>query len=332
MTDARLQFFFGAATGTVWLDDVRLTEAPPAVYRRDFTNGIALLNGSRQRQTIEVGSGYKRLTGTQAARHEYILDDGDAAFTAGSGWSQATYDSGMWKATGPYYHNWGSGCRQCSGAACAASSWDLQIREDDSYTIAAWWPAAPSASSFSRNAVFELVAGGKVAASATVDQTRDGDQWHTLFTVPLKAADKPFVRIRRGSGMMIADALWVRSAARYNDGSAASTVTLEADGRHRPAAVRRPSGDRRRRRGGRGGIQLAHCQGVLVERLRRQPGVRQPGCGMRRTFTVRPMPVSLDGTGVKVNGVDAPVSYISPAAGEFPGPHRPSMRGPRWCR
>ena len=46
--------------------------------------------------------------------------------------------------------------------------------------------------------------------------------------VPLAAADKPFVRVRNeGTGAAIADALHLRSAGRYNDGSAAESVTLE---------------------------------------------------------------------------------------------------------
>jgi len=226
--DARVQFFFGSATGATWLDDVRLTESPPSVYRRDFDNGIVLLNATRKSQTITVGPGYTRLTGSQAARHEYILDDADTSVFTGNGWTAAVYDSGMWQATGPYYHNWGQGCRQCSGTTCAGATWDLQLRQDDTYTISAWWPAATAASTWSRRVIFELVASGKVLASVTVDQTKDGDQWHTLFKVPLKVASKPVVRIRNGSsGLAIADALWVRSAGRYNDGSAATTVTLE---------------------------------------------------------------------------------------------------------
>ena len=55
-----------------------------------------------------------------------------------------------------------------------------------------------------------------------------GREWHTIATVPLSVKDAPFVRIRNaGTGAVIADALHVRSAARYNDGSAATTVTLE---------------------------------------------------------------------------------------------------------
>ena len=155
------------------------------------------------------------------------MDDADIAFQATSDWVPTQYDSGLWKASGPYFHNWGSGCHQCNGQ-CGQAAWDLGLREDDSYTILAWWPAAPAASGWSKSVVFELVSGATVIATATVDQSTGGDQWHTLFTAPLKVATGARVRIRnQGTGAAIADALWVRSAARYNDGSVAQTVMLE---------------------------------------------------------------------------------------------------------
>ena len=318
--DARVQFFFGGATGTTWLDDVRLTEAAASVYRRDFDNGAVLLNATRKPQTIAVGPGYARLTGSQAARHEYILDDADASVFSGAGWTATTYDSGTWKATGPYYHNWGEGCRQCDGPACPGATWDLQLREDDTYTIAAWWPAAPAASAWSRGVVFDLVAGGEVVASATVDQTRDGDQWHTLFTAPLTMASKPVVRIRSGaSGLAIADALWVRSAARYNDGSAAGAATLEPmDGMVLQRATNNP-------RISSGGVVDAAAFTSPISRGSWAAIFGSNLANGSRSWTIadfqgNAMPVSLDGTGVKVNGLDAPVSYISPNQVNFQVP------------
>ena len=47
-TASRLQFLVGAVTGTVWLDNVRLRQRGPAIYQREFDNGLVLLNGSRQ--------------------------------------------------------------------------------------------------------------------------------------------------------------------------------------------------------------------------------------------------------------------------------------------
>ena len=226
-SDARIQFWVGQQTGQVWLDDVRLVQHPADVYRRDFTNGIALLNGTHQSQTITVGPGFHRLTGSQAPLHEYIVDDSSSQFTSTGPWRAVQYDSGMWKATGPYFHNWGAGCHELDGTAGSAQ-WDLALRSDDTYTIDAWWAAAPTSNTWSKEVVFEVVAAGQVVATTTVDQSTGGDQWHTIATVPLSAKDAPYVRIRNtGPGAAIADALHVRSAARYNDGSPATAVTLE---------------------------------------------------------------------------------------------------------
>jgi hypothetical protein len=217
----------GQQTGQVWLDDVRLIAHPADVYRRDFTNGIVLLNGTSRSQNIPVEPGFHRITGAQASLHEYIVDDTGSQFSTTGPWRAVTYDSGMWKATGPYYHNWGSGCHELDGTSGTAQ-WDLALRADDVYTIDAWWAAAPAASGWSKQVVFEVVAASKVVASTTVDQSTGGDQWHTIATVPLAVKDAPFVRVRNaGSGAAIADALQVRSAARYNDGSAVTSVTLE---------------------------------------------------------------------------------------------------------
>jgi|GEM_PF-712064 len=319
VTDARVQFLVGAAAGKVWLDSVSLTDKPPEVWRRDFTQGIALLNAGSKRQTVPLEPGFRRLTGSQAARHEYIVDDADDAFTAGTGWHSASYDSGRWQATGPFYHHWASGCRQCDGS-CAPSSWDLALREDDTYTIAAWWAAAPGASSWSRKVVFELIAAGEVIATTTVDQSTGGDQWHVLFTQALRVADAPFVRVRNaGSGPAIADALWVRSAARYNDGSDAPSVALEPlDGIVLLRSGPPPAA---------GAGAVVDGASFLVPIA---PGSWASVFGSNLALSTRlwngadfngqAMPLSLDGTRVEVNGAPAPVSFISPGQVNFQVP------------
>jgi hypothetical protein len=226
-TDARIGFQVGSQVGTVWIDAVRLREHPADVYRREFDNGIALLNASRLPQTIDVGAGLHRLTGSQAPLHEYILDDADAAFSAVGPWVEATYDSGEWVAAGPWYHDWEEGCRRLDGTTGEAT-FVLSPPSDDTYTVDVWWAAAPEATGWSDQAVFDVVASdGTVLASATLDQRTGGDEWHRVAEVALAVADVPVLRVRNaGTGPAIADAVYVRSAARYNDGSAATTVTL----------------------------------------------------------------------------------------------------------
>ncbi len=226
VSDARIQFFTGATTGTVWLDGVQLRLHPPDVFRRDYTHGTVLLNGTAQPQTVTPGPGYRRLVGAQAPLDEFILDDGDAAFTIVSGvWEEQTYDSGEWKATGPFYHAWKTRLRQMSGAN-GEVRWALPIQAADVYTITAWWPAAPAATGWNPQARFEVVQGGQVLASAILDQRQGGDAWHLVAVVALDPAQDPYVRLVCSGAPCVADALHVRSAARYNNGQPVSSVTL----------------------------------------------------------------------------------------------------------
>ena len=226
-SDGRFQFAVGTRAGTVRLDDVRIVEHPADVFRRTFQHGLVLLNGTRERQTVAVETGYSRLLGDEAPRRQFIVDDADPAFAASAEWVAAEYDSGEWKATGPFYHDWAEGCRRLDGTTGEAS-WRLELQADDSYTIEAWWPAAPESGGWSDRVVFEVLAGGAVVASTTFDQRTGGDEWHRVAESALRVADDATVRVRNeGTGPAIADALHVRSAARYNDGTSVTRVTLE---------------------------------------------------------------------------------------------------------
>ena len=85
------------------------------------------------------------------------------------------------------------------------------------------------AKQWTKQAVYELVADGKVAASKTLDQSKDGDQWHTIADrLKLDPGSKPLVRVKSADGgILVADALHVFSAERYNDGKAVRQVALE---------------------------------------------------------------------------------------------------------
>ncbi|MBN1518151.1 carbohydrate binding domain-containing protein [Candidatus Sumerlaeota bacterium] len=227
-TDARLQFFCGDEAGDIWLDDVRLIEHPADVFRRDFSRGVVLLNGTDERVTLSLESGLQRLQGAQAPMHQYILDDTTDVFSYTSAWLQVEIDSGEWKSSGPFYHDWGEDCHQLDSGETGEAQWDLQLRADDTYTIQAWWPASPDAGSWSSQVVCEVVADGSIATSAMLDQTTGGDEWHTIAALPLTMSSAPYVRIRNeGTGACIADALHVFSQSRYNNGARTDEVTLE---------------------------------------------------------------------------------------------------------
>lgn len=226
--DSRIQFFLGARAGKVWIDGVRLGEQPNQVYWRRFTRGAVVLNGSRKRMSLAFPEGYSRFSSSEAPKYQYTLDDADAGFRAAGPWREVVLDTGQWKSRGPYYHTWGKSCRKLEGGEGEAA-WDLGIREDGTYTIEAWWAAAPEQYTWTRNAVYEVVAAGNIVARASLDQTAPGDQWRKIAEVTLRAEEKPFVRIRNaGGGALIADGLCVYSAARYNDGTPAWEVALDA--------------------------------------------------------------------------------------------------------
>ncbi|HEY4363275.1 MAG TPA: LamG-like jellyroll fold domain-containing protein [Bryobacteraceae bacterium] len=323
----RLEFWVGDIAGNIWIDDVRLVQEPSLVYRRDFTNGVVLLNGSATPQTVTLEAGLRRFKGTQAPLYQYMLDDADGAFSATGSWKTVTYNTGSWgpakknlppapqNQNGPYYHCWEGTCHQLDSGASPAQ-WNLNTPADGQYTIQAWLPAAPGAASWTKSAVYEVVAGGHVVASATIDQSTAsaGDALHAIATVNLTAADAPFLRVHNeGTGALIADAVYVTSAALYNDGSSAPQVTL----------------------GGFDSILLQRQQPLpattsrvnsVVHAATFQPSISSGGFvaisgtgfgSSPRTwassdFSGTSLPSSLGGVSATINGKPAYVEYISP--------------------
>ncbi len=143
-------------------------------------------------------------------------------------WREIRLGTKEWHAIPPYFHAWNNRCHTLDDGSGGAT-WDLDLRGPGTYTIQAWWAAAPGAKDWTHQAVYEVVAGGKILSSKTLDQTRSGDEWHTIAEgLKLDPAEHPLVRIRNaGGGTLVADALHVFSAGRYNDGSEARELALE---------------------------------------------------------------------------------------------------------
>jgi uncharacterized protein (TIGR03437 family) len=325
--NGQVVFRVGDVAGDVWLDDVQLYSPPAAFYRRDFTNGAVLLNGSASPRTVTLEPGFKRFTGTQAPLYQYMVDDADSAFSVAGSWSTVTYNTGSWGPVGrnlpflpqfqngPYYHCWEGTCHQLDSGTGQAR-WNLNIPADGQYTIQAWLPAAPDAATWTKNAVYEVVAGDNVLASAAIDQSTAsaGDALHQVATLSLRAEDAPFLRVRNaGSGPLIADAVYITSAARYNDGSPAQQVTL---GAFDSILLRReqplPESTAR--------------VNAAVNGTSNQPAIAAGGfvsiygTGFGDTsrswtssdFSGDNLPLSLDGVSVTINGKPAYVQYIGP--------------------
>jgi uncharacterized protein (TIGR03437 family) len=259
------------------------------------------------------------------------VDDSSASFSTSGAWNTATYNTGAFgnaagannklpsmpqNANGPHYHAWEGACHQLDSSNGDAQ-WTLGIPVDGQYTIQVWLPAAPSANTWTSSAIYEIVSGGGVVASATIDQTtaKTGDRWHAMASnVSLSAAASPYLRVRNGSsGSLIADAVYVTSAARYNDGSPALQVSLAPmDGillqRQQPAPTSAPRVN------------------AVVDAATFQPAIASAGfvsifgsgfSNSARSWTLSDfsggnLPVSLDDVSVTINGKQAYVAYISP--------------------
>jgi uncharacterized protein (TIGR03437 family) len=322
--DGRIQFFVGDVAGSVWLDGVALLPVGIDTYRRDYTNGTVLLNGTSTIQTIPIESGFQKFTGSQAPLWQYIVDDSSPSFTADSSWQTVTYDTGLTdydfssappNPNPPYYHAWGGTAHQ-QAAAGTPAQWNLNIPADGQYTIQVWLPAAPGAYAWTQSALYEVISNGAVIATSTIDQTvaTAGDGWQTVATVPLTTSGAPILQLRNtGSGPAVADAAYVASEALFNDGSAVSQVTLAPyDGilLQRQQPVPAPSSR----------------VNSVVNAASYQTGIASAGfvsifgTGFGTTargwtssdFSGANLPVALDGVSVTIDGNPAYVAYISP--------------------
>jgi len=313
--DGTLQFDVGDVAGNVWIGSVQFFQQAPDVFQRDFTDGVAVLNGTSGWQTVALEPGLQRFTGAQAPLYQYIVDDSSAGFSASGAWNVVNISTGSFIAVGPWYNAWGGSLHELD-VPQGTAQWNLSIPADGQYTIQVWLPDPPGAAGWTKNARYQIVSGGKVVASASLDQSSatGGDQWHTIFSgVALTAASSPALTISNGgSGPLIADAVYIASAARYNDGSAAPQVTLAAtDGillqRQQPVAA--PASkvlavvDA-------AGFQPAIASGAWVTILgsgfTSAPQTWTPGPADRQ------FPSSLGGVSVTINGQPAYVDYISP--------------------
>jgi uncharacterized protein (TIGR03437 family) len=323
-SDGRLDFYFGEQTGDAWIDGVAIQLRPPSIYRRDYSNGSVIVNGTASRQTIPIEAGFQKFSGNQAPLWQYILDDVSPGFSADSSWQTVTYDTGLTdygfngkpgSSTAPFYHAWNS-TAHLQSAAGSAAQWGLNIPRDGQYTIQVWLPNAPSAKTWTNSAVYEVVSNGAVIATATLDQTigAAGDAWHMIATVNLTTAGAPFLRVHNGgTGPLLADAVYVASSAPFNDGSAVSQVTLGPfDGilLQRANPVPLPTSQVN------SVVNAASYQGAITS----AGFVSIVGTGFGTTtrgwsssdFTGTNLPTSLSGVSVTINGKPAYVEYVSP--------------------
>lgn len=63
---SRIAFTVGDENTNVWFDSVYLFKGNPNVFRRDFENGIIVVNGTGASTTVDLGGTFQRIKGTQS--------------------------------------------------------------------------------------------------------------------------------------------------------------------------------------------------------------------------------------------------------------------------
>lgn len=102
-----------------------------------------------------------------------------------------------------------------------------QDRPADTNTIDAWRAAAPAATGWTTRAVREVLVGAKEAATATLDQSDLGGQWHRTAELTLMSSEQRVVRGRNGGmGTLVADVHPLQSAGRVKDDTPVTQGTL----------------------------------------------------------------------------------------------------------
>jgi hypothetical protein len=125
-TDGTLQFDVGDVAGNVWIDGVQFFQQAPDIFERDFSDGVAVLNGTTGWQTVALEPGLQRFTGAQAPLYQYIVDDSSAGFSASGGWNVVNVSTGSFIAVGPCYNAWGGSLHELD-VPQGTAQWNLSI-------------------------------------------------------------------------------------------------------------------------------------------------------------------------------------------------------------
>lgn len=210
--DGVLQFQVGGSAGELWLDDVQFQTGALGVWARPFENGLAVVNTTRDVQTVPLPGTYCKLKGDQAPLFQTRVDEDEALVSAG------------WKEQKASDDQFGKTVRVASADNRARITYTPNLAYAGLYEVLAWVSPAENQSS----AVTVSIYHDQGTSTVSLDETTGGVGWHSLGTYPFKAGKDGYVTLTAtGQGMVVADAFkWV-SVARYNDGSLVNQVTLQ---------------------------------------------------------------------------------------------------------
>jgi hypothetical protein len=85
--DASLRFDVGGEAGDVWIDDAHFQRGVTSIWRRDFQNGIVLVNPAANALTVPLGSTFQRIMGIA----DPSMNDGTSVTQVAVGASDALF-------------------------------------------------------------------------------------------------------------------------------------------------------------------------------------------------------------------------------------------------
>jgi hypothetical protein len=213
--DGQLVLQLGEKVGELWLDDVQFQTGALGVWARSFENGLAVINATREVQTVPLPAIYWKLEGDQAPLFQTRVDDDEAR--ASMGWTQQRAD----------YDQFGGTVQTATAGGThplATVAYVPSLAYDGTYEVLAW--VVPSVTQSSGVSVTVRHAHGETVA--LLDQAVGEVGWRSLGTYPFRAGETGGVVLAAtGEGTVVADAFKWESTARYNDGSPVSQITLQ---------------------------------------------------------------------------------------------------------
>jgi len=210
---ARLQFFFGAMHGKVWLDDIQFQAGALGVWARPFTGGLAVINTTSQKQTLPLPGRYQKIWGQQAPLYAFRLDDDQAAFGP------------EWMSTSASANQFGQTIHTIPPGSQGSVIYSASLPYAGEYQVLLW--VAPAAGLANAMPVTVISSAGQ--SSLTIDLSGSGEPgWQSLGTYTCPVGSGCQVRLQSApTGTAVADAVKWESTARFNDGSPVSILELQ---------------------------------------------------------------------------------------------------------